>query len=69
VKVCVVALKKGQLQVLSSCWDRSLGGRDYDEALFKNFGEEFKQKAKLDVHKSPKACFRLRSGCEKVGQT
>lgn len=61
-----MALKKGQLKVLSSCWDRDLGGRDFDEALFHHFAAEFLQKKKLDVLKNDKACFRLRSNCEKV---
>lgn len=36
-QVCVVALKKGQLQVLSNAWDRDLGGRDLDNVLFDHF--------------------------------
>ena len=36
-QVCVVALKKGQLQVLSNAWDRDLGGRDFDAVLFEHF--------------------------------
>lgn len=35
--MCVVALKKGQLQVLSNAWDRDLGGRDLDAVLFEHF--------------------------------
>lgn len=37
LQVCVVALKKGQLQVLSNAWDRDLGGRDFDQVLFEHF--------------------------------
>jgi hypothetical protein len=36
-QVCVVALKKGQLQVLSNAWDRDLGGRNFDQVLFNHF--------------------------------
>jgi heat shock 70kDa protein 4 len=36
-QVCIVALKRGQLQVLSNAWDRDLGGRDFDDALFRHF--------------------------------
>lgn len=61
-----MALKKGQLKILSNAWDRNLGGRDFDEALFRHFAEEFKQKTKLDVLTNAKACFRLRNSCEKV---
>ena len=38
-QVCVVALKKGQLQVLSNAWDRDLGGRDLDRVLFDHFAK------------------------------
>lgn len=38
-QVCVVALKKGQLQVLSNAWDRDLGGRDFDHVLFEHFAK------------------------------
>ena len=38
-QVCVVALKKGQLQVLSNAWDRDLGGRDLDAVLFEHFAK------------------------------
>lgn len=30
-------LKKGQLAVLSNAWDRDLGGRNLDDALFDHF--------------------------------
>lgn len=33
----MVALKKGQLQVLSNAWDRDLGGRNLDIVLFEHF--------------------------------
>ncbi|KAI7836745.1 hypothetical protein COHA_009383 [Chlorella ohadii] len=65
-QVCVVALKKGQLQVLSNAWDRDLGGRDLDAVLFEHFVTEFKERYKIDVKTQPRACHRLRMGCEKV---
>jgi heat shock protein 4 len=65
-QVCVVALKKGQLQVLSNAWDRDLGGRDLDSVLFEHFVKEFKERYKIDVKTQPRACHRLRLGCEKV---
>ena len=36
-QVCVVALKKGQLRVLSNAWDRDLGGRDFDRVILDHF--------------------------------
>ncbi|KAI3438271.1 hypothetical protein D9Q98_000706 [Chlorella vulgaris] len=65
-QVCVVALKKGQLQVLSNAWDRDLGGRNLDNVLFDHFVNEFNQRYKIDVRSQPRACHRLRMGCEKM---
>lgn len=65
-QVCVVALKKGQLQVLSNAWDRDLGGRDLDNVLFDHFCKEFNERYKIDVRSQLRACHRLRMGCEKV---
>lgn len=59
-------MKKAQLKMLSTAWDRDLGGRDFTEVLFEHFAKEFKEKTKLDVKLNPKGCFRLRTGCEKV---
>ena len=39
LQVCVVALKKGQLQVLANAWDRDLGGRNLDLVLFEHFAK------------------------------
>lgn len=65
-QVSIVSLKKGQLKMLSSAWDRNLGGRDFTEVLFDHFAKEFLDKTKLDILNNPKSCFRLRTGCEKV---
>ncbi|KAL4450109.1 hypothetical protein ABPG77_010778 [Micractinium sp. CCAP 211/92] len=65
-QVCVVALKKGQLQVLSNAWDRDLGGRNLDIVLFEHFAKEFNARYKIDVKSNLRACHRLRMGCEKV---
>ena len=65
-QVSIVAFKKGQLRVLSHAWDRNLGGRDLDNALFEYFAQEFQEKYKLDVRTNARASFRLRMACEKV---
>ena len=61
-----MGFKKGQLRVLSHAWDRNLGGRDLDNALFEYFAQEFQEKYKLDVRTNARASFRLRMACEKV---
>jgi heat shock 70kDa protein 4 len=65
-QVSVVAFKKGSLEVKSHAWDRSLGGRDFDEALFDHYCTEFKAKFKIDVKTNAKAAFKLRTAAEKV---
>lgn len=65
-QVCVVALKKGELSVLSNAWDRNLGGRDFDKVLFDHFAEEFDGKYKIDVKSNLRSSYRLMRACEKT---
>ncbi|PSR96115.1 Heat shock 70 protein [Actinidia chinensis var. chinensis] len=66
MQVCIAAFKKGQLKILSHSFDRSLGGRDFDEVLFQHFAQKFKEEYKIDVFQNAKACLRLRTGGEKL---
>ncbi|KAL6607734.1 hypothetical protein ACP70R_040797 [Stipagrostis hirtigluma subsp. patula] len=66
LQVSIVGYKKGQLKMLSHAYDRSLGGRDFDEALFKHFAAKFKEEYKIDVYQNARACLRLRVACEKL---
>ncbi|KAJ6816516.1 heat shock 70 kDa protein 15-like [Iris pallida] len=66
MQVCIAGYKKGQLKVLSHAFDRNLGGRDFDEALFKHFAAKFKEEYKIDVYQNARACLRLRAACEKL---
>lgn len=66
MQVCVAAFKKGQLQILAHSFDRSLGGRDFDEVLFQHFAAKFKDEYNIDVFTNAKACLRLRAACEKL---
>ncbi|KAF0916094.1 hypothetical protein E2562_000703 [Oryza meyeriana var. granulata] len=66
MQVCIAGYKKGQLKVLSHAYDRSLGGRDFDEVLFKHFAAKFKEEYKIDVYQNARACIRLRVACEKL---
>ncbi|KAK1362947.1 Heat shock 70 kDa protein 14 [Heracleum sosnowskyi] len=66
MQVCVAGLKKGQLKILAHAFDRSLGGRDFDEVLFQHFVEKFKTEYKIDVNQNARACLRLRATCEKL---
>ncbi|KAL0661484.1 hypothetical protein Bca4012_098321 [Brassica carinata] len=66
MQVCIAGFKKGQLKVLSHSFDRSLGGRDFDEVLFNHFATKFKDEYKIDVTQNAKASLRLRAACEKL---
>lgn len=66
MQVCIVGFKKGQLKILAHSFDRSLGGRDFDEVLFQHFAEKFKAEYKIDVFQNARACLRLRAACEKL---
>ncbi|GJP56806.1 hypothetical protein CLOM_g15853 [Closterium sp. NIES-68] len=66
MQVSIVAFKKGQLKVLAHAFDRSLGGRDFDEVLFNHFVDECKRAHKLDIPSNARACLRLRTACEKL---
>ncbi|KAL9232059.1 hypothetical protein vseg_007206 [Gypsophila vaccaria] len=66
LQVCIAAFKKGQLKILAHSFDHSLGGRDFDEALFRHFAAKFKDEYKIDVYQNARACLRLRTACEKL---
>ncbi|XP_074312551.1 heat shock 70 kDa protein 15-like [Silene latifolia] len=66
LQVCIAAFKKGQLKILAHSFDRSVGGRDFDEVLFEHFAAKFKEEYKIDVYQNARACLRLRAACEKL---
>jgi heat shock protein 4 len=66
MQVCIVGFRKGQLKILSHSYDSSLGGRDFDEVLFKYFADKFKEEYKINVYQNARACIRLRTACEKL---
>ncbi|PKI47836.1 hypothetical protein CRG98_031797 [Punica granatum] len=66
MQVCIAGFKKGQLKILGHSYDRNLGGRDFDEVLFRHFAAKFKEEYKIDVYQNARACLRLRAACEKL---
>ncbi|KAE8673465.1 Heat shock 70 kDa protein 16 [Hibiscus syriacus] len=54
------------MKIISHAFDRSLGGRDFDEVLFNHFASQFKEQYNVDVHTNIKASVRLRASCEKL---
>lgn len=66
MQVCIAAFKKGQLKILGHAFERSLGGRDFDEVLFEHFADKFREEYKIDVRSNARASLRLRTACEKA---
>ncbi|KAE8715220.1 Heat shock 70 kDa protein 15 [Hibiscus syriacus] len=65
MQVCIVGFKNGQLKILAHSFGRSLGGRDFDEALH-HFAAKFKEEYKIDVFQNARSSIRLRAACEKL---
>lgn len=65
-QVCVAAFLKGHLRILSHAFDRSLGGRDFDEVLFNYFVTKFREDYRINVTANLRASTRMRAACEKL---
>jgi heat shock protein len=65
-QVSIAAVKKGELKILGTAYDKHFGGRDFDYAIANHFATEFKAKYKIDVHENPKAFYRVLTAAEKL---
>ncbi|XP_020230583.1 heat shock 70 kDa protein 16 [Cajanus cajan] len=65
-QVSIASFEFGKMKILSHAFDRSLGGRDFDEVLFSHFAAKFKEEYHIDVYSNAKACIRLHAACEKL---
>lgn len=65
-QVCIASFETGHMKINSHTFDRSLGGRDFDEVLFNHFAAQFKEQYNIDVYSNVRACIRLRAACEKL---
>ncbi|XP_027185574.1 heat shock 70 kDa protein 16 [Coffea eugenioides] len=65
-QVAVASFQPGQMKILSHAFDSNLGGRDFDEVLFRYFAANFKEQYNIDVHSNLRASIRLRAACEKL---
>ncbi|KAE8723078.1 Heat shock 70 kDa protein 16 [Hibiscus syriacus] len=65
-QVRVASFETGPMKIISHAFDRSLGGRDFDEVLFNHFASQFQEQYNIDVHTNIKASVRLRASCEKL---
>jgi len=64
-QLCAADFIKGKLIVRATA-SYPVGGRDFDQAIFDHFAEEFKGKYKIDVKSNGRAAIRLEAECEKV---
>jgi molecular chaperone DnaK (HSP70) len=60
------SFNKGKLVMQSCAFDRTCGGRSYNEVLAKKFAEDFKVKYKVDALTNNKALLKLISESEKL---
>ncbi|KAL6990790.1 hypothetical protein U1Q18_008912 [Sarracenia purpurea var. burkii] len=65
-QVAVASFETGSMKILSHAFDSNLGGRDFDEILFRYFAEQFKEQYNIDVYSNTRASVRLRAACEKL---
>ncbi|XWS15583.1 hypothetical protein CRYUN_Cryun34aG0013200 [Craigia yunnanensis] len=65
-QVCVASFETGQMKIICHAFDRSLGGRDFDEVLFNYFASQFKEQYNIDVYTNIKASIRLRTSSERL---
>ncbi|XP_075505523.1 heat shock 70 kDa protein 16 isoform X3 [Primulina tabacum] len=65
-QVAVVSFSPGVMKVLSHAFDDKLGGRDFDEILFRYFATQFREQDNIDVYANARASMRLRAACEKL---
>ncbi|KAI5966372.1 SSE1 [Candida pseudojiufengensis] len=65
-QVSIAAIKRGELKILGTAFDKHFGGRDFDYAIAEHFANEFKSKYKIDVTENPKAFYRVLTAAEKL---
>ncbi|KAK4347011.1 hypothetical protein RND71_033350 [Anisodus tanguticus] len=65
-QVVVASFEPGHMKILSHAFDSDLGGRDFDEVLFRHFAANFKEQYNIDVYSNARASKRLRAACEKL---
>ncbi|GMP75460.1 hypothetical protein CsSME_00032543 [Camellia sinensis var. sinensis] len=65
-QVAVALFEPGSMKILSHAFDCNLGGRDFDEVLFRYFAAQFKEQYNIDVYSNTRASVRLRAACEKL---
>lgn len=65
-EVAIAELKKDDLRILGSSYDKNFGGRDFDLAIANYFADELDDKHKVKVRENPKAFSRILASAEKL---
>lgn len=65
-QICIAAFNKGKIKILSTAWDDSLGGRDFDNKLREYFADEFLKKYGVNARTNKRAWIRLGTEVEKI---
>ncbi|KAF0304168.1 Heat shock protein 4 [Amphibalanus amphitrite] len=66
VQAAICAFNKGKLKVLSTSWDTTAGGAEFDRLLTDHFVAEFRTKYRVDAEKNARARLRLATECAKL---
>ena len=69
LQVSVVSFTKGGMKVLSTAYDKFLGGRDFDGVIVEKLLVMIKEKYKLDVRSDPRAFLRLDHAARQLRET
>lgn len=66
LQIAISSFNKGKLTMKALSFARNVGGQSFDEALVSYFGQEFKNKTKLDIREKPRAVLKLTTEVEKI---
>ncbi len=62
----IAAIKKGEMKIIATAFDKHFGGRDFDRAITEHLADEFKTKYHFDIRTNAKAYSRVMRASEKV---
>jgi len=62
--VTVLELFEGVVDVLSSCGNNTLGGKDFDQAIIDRITSAIKKRGKIDITQDPRAMIRIKMAAE-----
>jgi L1 cell adhesion molecule like protein len=66
LQVSIVTIEDGKCKVKVTARNTDLGGKEFDNRLFRHFAQDFNRKHKMDLTTSMPAVRRLRAACERA---